>query len=219
MLFSTRESRSSSRDCSACVRRAWPSSFSRMSTSSVNRGSPPASAFSRAMRSRKFIPASSHHCTFGCRHEASTRAANSDFAWKNGIKWAALVYVGFSSMVRRCGHCGRAFVEWPGGEPAGGPSRDGKFLSYVDPATRNLAIRDLATGQSRTLTQQKVASTLISRPSPGMRAGSLTPGSMPKVFMSSASSEPMAQIRKRSFATRRLGLSSHVGGHRTTATF
>ena len=112
-LFSTRESRSSSRDCSACVRRAWPSSFSRMSTSSVNRGSPPASAFSRAMRSRKFIPASSHHCTFGCRHEASTRAANSDFARKNGIKWAALVYVGFSSMVRRCGHvrqslCGMA---------------------------------------------------------------------------------------------------------------
>jgi hypothetical protein len=72
----------------------------------------------------------------------------------------------------------------PGVNLLGGPSRDGKILSYVDPATRNLAIRDLAIGQSRTLTQQKVASTLISRSSHGMRAGSLTPGSMPKVFMS-----------------------------------
>jgi hypothetical protein len=43
----------------------------------------------------------------------------------------------------------------PGVNLLGGPSRDGKILSYVDPATRNLAIRDLATGQSRTLTQQK----------------------------------------------------------------
>jgi Tol biopolymer transport system component len=42
----------------------------------------------------------------------------------------------------------------PGVNLLGGPSRDGKILSYVDPATRNLAIRDLATGQSRTLTQQ-----------------------------------------------------------------
>ena len=43
----------------------------------------------------------------------------------------------------------------PGVNLLGGPSRDGKILSYVDPATRNLAIRDLATGQSRELTQQK----------------------------------------------------------------
>ena len=43
----------------------------------------------------------------------------------------------------------------PGVNLLGGPSRDGKILSYVDPATRNLAICDLATGQSRTLTQQK----------------------------------------------------------------
>ena len=33
----------------------------------------------------------------------------------------------------------------PGVNLLGGPSRDGKILSYVDPATRNLAIRDLAT--------------------------------------------------------------------------
>jgi len=43
----------------------------------------------------------------------------------------------------------------PGVNLLGGPSRDGKILSYVDPATRNLAIRHLATGQSRTLTQQR----------------------------------------------------------------
>jgi Tol biopolymer transport system component len=43
----------------------------------------------------------------------------------------------------------------PGVNLLGGPSRDGKILSYVDPATRNLAIRDLTTGQSRTLTQQR----------------------------------------------------------------
>jgi Tol biopolymer transport system component len=36
----------------------------------------------------------------------------------------------------------------------GGPSRDGRFVSYVDPVSRNLAIRELATGQVRTLTQR-----------------------------------------------------------------
>ncbi|MGH9723087.1 MAG: TolB family protein, partial [Bryobacteraceae bacterium] len=55
--------------------------------------------------------------------------------------------------------------ETPGKEPRrvwagpdvtlfGGPSRDGRLLSYVDPATRNLAIREVATGRGRLLTQQ-----------------------------------------------------------------
>ncbi len=43
---------------------------------------------------------------------------------------------------------------WSGPEVTllGGPSRDGKYLSYVDPATRNLAVRELATGRNRLLT-------------------------------------------------------------------
>ena len=40
----------------------------------------------------------------------------------------------------------------------GGPSRYGRFLSYVDPATRNLAIRELASGRSRALTNKPAAS-------------------------------------------------------------
>src|SRR5262245_65681804 len=36
----------------------------------------------------------------------------------------------------------------------GGPSRDGKYLSYVDLGTGNLAVREIATGQSRALTSK-----------------------------------------------------------------
>jgi Tol biopolymer transport system component len=53
------------------------------------------------------------------------------------------------------GRAEEALWNGPGVNLLGGPSRDGKILSYVDPATRNLALRDLTTGQSRTLTQQK----------------------------------------------------------------
>lgn len=42
----------------------------------------------------------------------------------------------------------------PGVNLLGGPSPDGSFLSYVDPATRNLAIRDIRTGATRTLTHR-----------------------------------------------------------------
>lgn len=37
----------------------------------------------------------------------------------------------------------------------GAPSHDGRYLSYVDPQTGNLALRELATGQSRLLTSKK----------------------------------------------------------------
>src|SRR5262249_36636036 len=40
----------------------------------------------------------------------------------------------------------------------GGPSRDGRYLSYVDPGTRNLGIREVATGRSRLLTQKAAGS-------------------------------------------------------------
>lgn len=43
----------------------------------------------------------------------------------------------------------------PGVNLLGGPSRDGKIVSYVDPATRNLAVRDLSSGQTRTLTHRE----------------------------------------------------------------
>lgn len=36
----------------------------------------------------------------------------------------------------------------------GAPSHDGRYLSYVDPSTGNLALRELATGQSRLLTSK-----------------------------------------------------------------
>lgn len=36
----------------------------------------------------------------------------------------------------------------------GGPSRDGKYLSYADPRTGNLAIREIATGATRALTSK-----------------------------------------------------------------
>ena len=43
---------------------------------------------------------------------------------------------------------------WSGPEVTllGGPSRDGRYLSYVEPGTGNLAIRELAAGRSRVLT-------------------------------------------------------------------
>lgn len=37
----------------------------------------------------------------------------------------------------------------------GAPSFDGQYLSYVDPATGNLALRELSTGKSRMLTRKK----------------------------------------------------------------
>lgn len=40
----------------------------------------------------------------------------------------------------------------------GGPSHDGRYLSFVDPATGNLAIRETATGDSRPLTAKAAAS-------------------------------------------------------------
>ncbi|MBI3696855.1 MAG: PD40 domain-containing protein [Acidobacteria bacterium] len=40
----------------------------------------------------------------------------------------------------------------------GGPSRDGRYLSYVDPTTRNLAIREIASGRSRVLTAKPAGS-------------------------------------------------------------
>src|SRR2546426_401081 len=40
----------------------------------------------------------------------------------------------------------------------GGPSRDGKYLSYVDPANGNLAVRESASGQSRALTAKPAGS-------------------------------------------------------------
>src|SRR2546421_8012573 len=42
----------------------------------------------------------------------------------------------------------------PGVTLLGGPSRDGKYLSYVDPLTGNLAIREISGGQSRALTNK-----------------------------------------------------------------
>src|SRR5947208_1180941 len=40
----------------------------------------------------------------------------------------------------------------------GGPSRDGKYLSYVDSTTGNLAVREIASGQSRALTAKPAGS-------------------------------------------------------------
>lgn len=40
----------------------------------------------------------------------------------------------------------------------GGISRDGRLLSYVDPSTRQLALREIASGQSRLLTAQPAGS-------------------------------------------------------------
>jgi len=42
----------------------------------------------------------------------------------------------------------------PGVTLLGSPSRDGKYLSYVEPGAGNLAIREIATGISRTLTSK-----------------------------------------------------------------
>jgi Tol biopolymer transport system component len=42
----------------------------------------------------------------------------------------------------------------PGANHLGAPSRDGKWLSSVDPETRDLALRDLATGTMRRLTDK-----------------------------------------------------------------
>ncbi len=49
---------------------------------------------------------------------------------------------------------------WAGPEVTllGGPSRDGRYLSYVDPATRNLAIRETGSGRSRMVTRKAPAS-------------------------------------------------------------
>jgi len=44
----------------------------------------------------------------------------------------------------------------PGVTLLGGPSRDGKYLSYADPRTGALAIRETATGASRALWSTKV---------------------------------------------------------------
>ncbi|HTM49331.1 MAG TPA: hypothetical protein VL285_11635 [Bryobacteraceae bacterium] len=45
---------------------------------------------------------------------------------------------------------------WSGPEVTllGGPSRDGKYLSYADPVTGNLAVREISTGHSRALTSK-----------------------------------------------------------------
>src|SRR4051812_6354024 len=42
----------------------------------------------------------------------------------------------------------------PGVTLLGGPSRDGKYLSYADALTGNLAIREIATGSTRALTSK-----------------------------------------------------------------
>ncbi|MBI1789820.1 MAG: PD40 domain-containing protein [Acidobacteria bacterium] len=49
---------------------------------------------------------------------------------------------------------------WSGAEVTllGGPSRDGRHFSYVDPATGNLAIRELASGHGRIVTQKPAGS-------------------------------------------------------------
>src|SRR5882672_5975734 len=49
---------------------------------------------------------------------------------------------------------------WSGPEVTllGGVSRDGRFLSYVDPSSRNLAIHDIASGKNRILTHAPAAS-------------------------------------------------------------
>ena len=49
---------------------------------------------------------------------------------------------------------------WTGPEVTllGGVSRDGRFLSYIDPATRNLAIREMASGERRILTNKPAGS-------------------------------------------------------------
>ncbi len=57
-------------------------------------------------------------------------------------------------------HCGIAAdpkVIWTGPSVnlLGTPSRDGKLLSYVDPETRNLAIRQLGSGQTHILTKHQ----------------------------------------------------------------
>jgi len=46
----------------------------------------------------------------------------------------------------------------PGVTLLGGPSRDGKYLSYADPRTGNLAIREISTGVSRALTSKAAGS-------------------------------------------------------------
>jgi TolB protein len=46
----------------------------------------------------------------------------------------------------------------PGVTLLGGPSRDGRYLSYADPRSGNLAIREIATGSSRTLTSKSAGS-------------------------------------------------------------
>ena len=49
---------------------------------------------------------------------------------------------------------------WNGPEVTllGGVSRDGRFLSYVDPSSRNLAIHEIASGKNRILTHAPAAS-------------------------------------------------------------
>src|SRR3954453_7675472 len=46
----------------------------------------------------------------------------------------------------------------PGVTLLGGPSRDGKYLSYADARTGNLAVRELASGVSRALTSKPAGS-------------------------------------------------------------
>ena len=49
---------------------------------------------------------------------------------------------------------------WSGPEVTllGGVSRDGRFLSYVDPSSRNLAIHEIASGKNRILTRAPAGS-------------------------------------------------------------
>ena len=67
--------------------------------------------------------------------------------------WFAIVTCGFAAETGATDP--KPLWTGPGVNLLGGPSRDGKILSYVDPATRNLAIREFSTGQTRTLTHQQ----------------------------------------------------------------
>src|SRR5881392_401022 len=65
---------------------------------------------------------------------------------------AALAMAGWVGAVEPAGP--RLVWSGPGVTLLGGPSRDGKYLSYADPRTGNLAIREIASGQSRALTKK-----------------------------------------------------------------
>ena len=132
--------------------------------------------------------------------------------------WFAIVTCGFAAETGATDP--KLLWTGPGVNLLGGPSRDGKILSYVDPATRNLSIREFSTGQTRTLTHQQGGEfayfSSISRDSRKVAYAWFNSAGFYELRVIGADGR---RSPASSSATRKPDLSSPAPGRRTTVTF